>query len=295
MRKRSATSTALSIVVTAPRGIAECLIPNWLLSIADGERLEIVVADGRANSPNRSATGLRHLNFAGDNVYALRRKGLALARNEWVILLEDHSRPMPDFLEEFEKAIAAHPQAVLISGASVNDTSTTPWSWSHFLFSFYRHWPPSCRKPRSASISLLAIRRDVLPTQELLQDGGFENRLLPRLAQSRNYLHCEYAIADHVQENTLFNHCVEQFHTARCSSAFERQLGRSLMRSVLAEFLWFACAPTVRPLRVLASIRGTPQFQIAHLPRLMVLGLAAGLGRLRGMWGDAGDSPMEVL
>lgn len=291
---RSATSTTFSIVVTAPKGIAHCLIPNWLLSIADGEQLEIVVADGRADSPNRSATGLRHLNFAGDNVFALRRKGLAHTRNEWVILLEDHTRPMPNFLEEFEKAIAAHPQAELISGAAVNDTSTTPSSWSHFLSSADTFWPQSRRKPRGPSTMLLAIRRDLLATQELLQDGGFEIRLLPRLARSGHWLHCEYAIVDHVQENTLFNHCVMQFHNARCSSVFARQLGRSFARSVLAESLRFAYGAAVRPLRVMVGIRGTPQFHISHLPRLVILGLAAGLGRMRGLWGSAGDSPYRL-
>ena len=283
-----------SIVVTAPKGIACCLLPAWLIAKADGVRIEIIVADGIADAPNRSTAGLKHLDFAGDHVFALRRKGLLHARNDWVVLLEDHAAPFPDFLDEFEKAIASHPEADLISGAAVNETSTTPASWSHFLTTAYMFWPPSRRNPRGASITLLAIRRTALAGWEMEHDGGFEIRLLRRIVRSGRHVHCETALANHIQENTLFAHCAAQFHNARCHSVFQRQLGRSRMASLVTESIWFVYATTIRPLRVMRDIHRTPQFQISHLPRLIVLGLAMGLGRLRGLWGNVGQSPYAL-
>lgn len=291
---RYAMRTAFSVVVTAPKGIAQCHIPDWLLSMADGERLEIVVADALPGGPGGDRPGFRHLTFAGDHVFALRRKGLGQARNPWVILLEDHTIPMPGFLEAFDKMIAAHPEAALISGAVRNDTSTTPGSWAHFLYTAYRYWPQTRRKPTGASISLLAIRRDALSEDELAQDCAFETRLLPRLARGGRYLHCDDALVDHIQEDTLHNHCMAQYHNGRCHSVFMRRLGRSFASSLLAEAVWFAYAATARPVRIMFNIFGTPQFKAAHLPRMMMLGLAEGSGRLRGLWGDTGISPFRL-
>ncbi len=253
--------------------------------------MEIVVADSRADAEDRSRPGLRHLLCPGDHTFALRRKALAAARNEWILLIEDHTWPMPDLIEQVREAIAANPQADLIAGGVENFTSRTIGSWSHFLYTAYAFWPPSRRKARLASIANLLVRRSALRPEELARDCGFELATMPRLAAARRQVLDKRLRVDHVQEGTLLTHCVAHFHNARCQSAYERQFGRSLLRSIAAEMLYCAYAIMAAPLRILHNVRGTPQFKLAHWPCLVVIGAAASAGRLWGLSGREGTSP----
>jgi hypothetical protein len=285
---------AFSLVVTAPKGISKCLISDTLVSEADGAALELVIADGSEDIVDISRPGLQHIRLPGRAVFTLRRTGLSHASNDWIVLLEDHCKPMPGLLAAFSNAIRNYPAVDLFSGAIENKTSTSPWSWANVLYTGHRFFSFSHRRPRTASISNLAIRRSALCDSELAHDGGFEVLTLPRLTRSGRYMHCAGAVVDHVQPRTWSKGCATHFHNARCHGAFQRALRDKLGRAWLVESVWAFYGITVRPLRIMLDLRATEHFKLSTLPKLVLLGLAAGAGRLWGLLTGPGLSAQEL-
>jgi hypothetical protein len=67
-----------------------------------------------------------------------------------------------------------------------------------------------------------------------------------------------------------------------------------LGRAWLVESAWAFYGFTVRPLRIMLDLRATEQFKLSMLPKLVLLGLAAGAGRLWGLLTGPGLSAQEL-
>ncbi len=181
----------ISLVITAPRGRSKCLLPDEILRQADGHSLEIIIADSAERPAAPDRPGLRHIFMPNASVFSLRGAGLAAASKEWIVLIEDHCKPLPGMLEAFRGSIEKDPDALIITGCVTNETSVTAPQWAHSMYgNRYEYWPAAKVTPRIGSISNMAMRRSVLDPGELGMEGGFETIRMPRLARLGRSVHC---------------------------------------------------------------------------------------------------------
>jgi len=278
----------ISVVVTAPNGIADCVYLDDLSEGADGETLQIVVMDGASNYVDQSRRGIRHISAPGCRIHGLIAIGIRNAELEWVLVTEDHCRPLPGFLDAYREAIRAHPGVDLFSGATENLTSTAPWSFANFLVGLPDFWPAVEQNPKNASNANLLIRRSAIRPSELASEGGFLNLTLPRLRASARYAHCVDAVVDHVlplsrEDAISFQfHCAASGRKVRHATSPVRPLPVELLRDVFV--LGYLSA--VKPVQTIARLRGTEHFSVSMAFRIMALGATHGAGLL---WADLGD------
>lgn len=279
---------SISVVVTAPQGIDHCVYLDSLAKEADGETLEIVVVDGASDYVDQSRKGVRHISVPGYGIHGLITEGVRSAAMEWVLVTEDHCRPLPGFLDAYRNAIRANPDVDLFSGATENLTSTSDWSFANFLVGLPEFWPAIEQNPKKASNANLLVRRSAIRPSELVGDAGFLDLTLPRLIAAGRQAPCMAASVDHVLPLSRPDAISFQFHCAaggrnvRHATAPIRPLPVELVRDVLV----LGYFSTVRPLKTMARLRGTKHFTLPTALRVLVLSATHGLGLL---WADIGD------
>jgi hypothetical protein len=286
---------AVSVVISAPKGLNHCLgLETFLAGVAAGQ-LELIVADGTADAPEHRHPALRHVRRPGASVFELRRAGLQQAGKEWVLLTEDHCRPLPGLLEAYGAALRRYPDADLFSGALTNDTSTSPWAWASFLLFRHEFWPPAGKTPGQAAIGNLLVRRTAILDGELNAAGGFDYTAIRRLARSGRYVHCREAVMDHVEPIDRREALVSQFHSARATASLTRRVAPYRWQTlVLRLFAVPLNRVLVVPARVFRDVRATPQGRWPVLPRLMAIGFASAAGWLLGTLVGPGTSVEKV-
>lgn len=274
--------TSISAVITAPDGIAKCLLADDLVAEADGVSLELIVVDGAPDYTDRSRPGLRHLSVPGRDIYGLITAGLARADKDWVFVTEDHAKAEPGLLRTYRAAIDAHPDIDLFSGAVENKTSTSPWSFANFLIGIHQYWPPAGQNPVSACNANLLVRREAIDASELASDGGFMNLTLARLVRSGRHRHCADAIVDHVLPLTLRQGFEFQYHCAAVSTRIRRDTmpPRPALVQIMRDCAGLMYLATIHPWRVMRRLRQTEQFRWGMGARLMLVGFASALGNL---------------
>ena len=270
----------LSVVISARAGLSRCLGLDFFLAGADAGLFELIVVDGAEDAKEHRHSGLRHLLLPGASVFELRRAGLSNASKDWILLTEEHCRPLSNLLDAYRNAIQKNPEVDLISGAVTNDTSSTPWGWASFLIFRHDFWPASGKTPGQPTISNLIIRKAAILESELASEGAFDCATIPRLARSGRYMHCRDAVEDHVDHHSTCLHAlITNFHSARAGAALARRTAPWGARALLIRIV---AVPVNRilavPARVMYDVRGTSQGRWSLLPRLMALGLASACG-----------------
>lgn len=280
--KGGADLISISVVVTAPHGISDCLLPESFCREADGESLEIIVVDGSESYVDQSRRGLRHLSRSGATIFGLMTAGFAQAQNDWIVLIEDHGRPLPGFLEGYRDAIRDNPEIDLFSGALENVTSTSAWGFANFLMGAHTYWPSARSQPKHASNANLCVRSNAILPREMACDGGVLYLTLQRLIRAGRYMHCENAVVDHVLPLTREEAAAFQFQCAACSTRVRRETvaNRSPIIQILRSCVGVLHHGAVKPVRVLLQVRRTKQFGLVMFGRLALLGFFFGLGAL---------------
>jgi hypothetical protein len=274
--------TSLSLVLTAPFGIEHCPYLDDVLVQAKGQDIELIVCDGSADFVDRSRPGLRHIPLAGRNLYGIVTEGIKHATKDWIVIFEDHGRPLPGYLEAYRDAALANPDIDLFSGGLDNLTSVSPWSFATFLPCLHVFWAPTGIDPGCATTANLMIRRSAILPAELTDEGGFVLRTLPRLIAAGRYKHCPNAVVDHVVDVTCAEAMKFQFGLAETGTFVRRDSlpPRPLAVQFLRDALGLVYYATVAPARAFWNLRRTSQFRPAVLARLVVLGLPTGAGIL---------------
>ena len=272
-------SCLISLVVTAPHGIDDCIYLDDLLSMADGKSLEIIVADSASGEIDGSQAGLRHVRAHGAGLHGLINEGIRHATGEWVVVTEDHCRLLPGFIEGYRQAIRRHADVDLFSGAVDNLTSSSPWASAIFVTGLHRFWPELKDSPQTASNANLMVRRSAIQDSELAVEGGLLNLTVPRLIAAGRYAHCREAVADHVLHLSGLQAIKFEFG---CASGSREVVGELFPRPVrpvglLRDFTYNAL---VAPLRKARDISGTSQSGMATTLRLVTMGIAAAAATL---------------
>jgi hypothetical protein len=295
-RTNSAPRIPISIVVSAPHGISECLIPPDFFSAADGELLELIFADAGEKFVDQSRPGLKHLNVEGAGLFSMIQAGLECARNDWIFFIEDHGRPLPGLLDTYRAAIAANPEVELVFGGVENLTSVSPWSYACFFYNKLEYWPAAQLEPKLPTLTNLMVRRAAILPSEISQIGGFQFGTYPRLLAAGRLLYCPEAIVDHVRWFTLRTALTTSFHAARAATALAQanRGGRATGGRLLRDGLVAAYGFTYLPWRVLRGLRGTPQASWLVGMRMVAIGLMRAAGTLWAHIAGAGNSAVKI-
>ncbi|MFT4912151.1 MAG: hypothetical protein ACI9YM_000725 [Brevundimonas sp.] len=286
---------SISVVVTAPGGIAGCGFLDQLIPPTDAGGVQIVVVDGSPDFIDQSRDGLLHIAAPQADIQGLVTEGLRQAAGDWVIVTEDHCRPLPGLIDSYRKAIDDQPGIDLFSGAVDNLTSTSPWSFALFLSGLGQQWTGAETAPPAPTNANLMVRRSAILAGELTRAGGFLNLTIPRLIAAGRYGHCPAAVVDHILSLdgraalTFQYHCAVGVITANRETtpplpwpARLAQTGRQLVSYVL-----------VGPWRTVRSLRGTPHARGGTGLRLMLLGLAVMVATVTVNLRRPGQRPMS--
>lgn len=286
----------LSLVVLVPHGISRALLPPEILAAADGRSLEIIFVDASENFVDQSRPGIRHLHLGGAGLFAMVQAGLEAASKDWVILLEDHARPLPNFLGVYRAAIAANPDIDLFFGGLENMTSTSPWSYACFFYGKLDYWPPAGLRPTAPTLANSMVRWAAILPEELAKLGGLQFGTFPRMRASGRQMYCPEAVIDHVRWFTMRETLVQGFHGGRMVTSRVQMYrsGQSAARRLMHDALIAIHGFTLQPWRVMRGLRGTPQGSLLMGMRMMVIGMSRAAGMVAAYVAGEGDSAVRV-
>ncbi len=256
-------------------------LDGWIEAArAQGEPFEFLIADARIDSSQALPPGMRRIAIPGGSMQGLIDEGMRQARGEWVLLTEDHCRPLPGVFEAYWRAMRDRPDADLFAGGVENLTSTGSWSFANFLAGLYHVWPHARHTPADASNANLLVRRSAIVLEEIAIDGGFLARTIPRLIDEKRHAGCPDARVDHIVHvsGPLYGMRIEhRIVTASMLSRRQVLARRAPVIQLLRDLAAIPYYVVVSPWLIARHLRGTPQYSLATVFRLAVLGIAIGI------------------
>lgn len=266
-----------SIVVTAPRGIGHCdYLHDWQPELK-AHRAELIIADGTEGVDENDEGMVRHRRFPGASFQQLLSHGVAAARGDWVLITEDHCRPLDGLLASYARAIGENPGAELIAGVVDNLTSVAPWSWTIFAIGLGRFWREAPQPSSDATNANFLILRSAIRTEELTTRGGILNRTIPRLVKKGSFTTCSDAAVDHIvhltrQTAVAFEYgCTREWiDEARSISGPYAGIPANLLLSLKT---FYNCS-IISPLEAVVKTRGTPLATWANRLRIFYVCIA---------------------
>ncbi len=220
----------LSIVLATTHPWPEVERTLRALLAADGGEMEVIVCAAAGGEPPAGWGDERLRVVSGDrdeSVFALRARGLAVARGEVVAITEDHCVPAPDWPAALLAAHARHPAAAALSGAVGNGAVDDAWDWANFLLTFAEHMRPLDDAPaaRAPSVANGSFKRSLVSLPPAPAAGWLELELMPDLVGAGRVARDGGPLVVHDQTHggwrgTLSAH----FHNGRASAGLEPRL-----------------------------------------------------------------------
>ena len=193
------TIPTISIVASAPLGLAGCLYLDDLLKLACESCTEVIIVS--ANPTDKlppKYNKIRFITVPHTSAEGLVTAGVRIAGNDWVIVTEDHCLPLSGFLAAYRAAIATHPDIDLFAGAAEALTSNEPWELAVFMCGLADFVPGVKPRRNRVTNANMMIRRSAIMPAELALDGGLQNLTAYRLIAAGRMRKCHDAVVDHV-------------------------------------------------------------------------------------------------
>ena len=224
-------SCALTLLIPTTKA------PPGAWSVADAVRTqvdavnaEILVATGNAIADPIPDAPVRVLHLPGADVFELRAAGLAEARGEVIVMLEDHNYPTDDFCARILGAFDAHPEADGVVGSATNgalgllDRASFLVTWGPFLapmpeISLHRCPPPG----------IVAFRRSVVPNG-VPPSGWLEYEMVVGLLNKGSLVADDRVQMNHIQHLGLRALPIH-FHSGRAFGGLTHEPRSSLSRA----------------------------------------------------------------
>lgn len=286
----SLAAKTISFVVTTENGVRHAGAVLAVIAGARREGDEVILltrADRVSEFRGAAEPWLRLVGIPDANVFTLRGHVPAVARRDWIVLLEEHSLVTAGTLAAIRSIIDTRPELDLIAFLGRNLTELSPWAWANFLHTFALIWAPLDHAPAFSPVTAVTVRRAALDRETPMPDGEWELRTIPTLFARGRVGYSNEIYIDHVKPVNFAACFALNFHNARAGAANQRALGVS-RRAVVREG-WRTL--TRRPRRLARAVRARRH----ELPRgifwrLRVVGLAFYLGAVMGAHFGAGDS-----
>lgn len=285
MRSGGATpAPSFSVVVTAPHGIAHCdYLDAWQPEL-EAHGAELIVADGLDGRDENDRGAVRHRRFPGASLQQLLGHGVAASRGDWVLVTEDHCRPLEGVLASYAQAIRENPEADLIAGGVDNLTSVSPWSWTIFAIGLGGFWRRAPQPVSEATNANFLIRRSAIRAEELTARGGILNRTIPRLVAEGRFASCLGAAVDHVVHLDLHTAVAFEYGCTRGWVDDARSASGpapSVPADLLSSFKTFYNCSIVSPFETVAKTRNTPLATLSGRLRVFYVCIAVAALLLR--------------
>ena len=275
---------AISIVVTAPHGIEKCHFLSDLQTLPEASRLEIIVVDEKLGRDCQSHSGVHHISAPGRTVQGLIAEGVRRASHDWIMVTEDHCKPMPDLITRYHEALMAYPDADLIAGSVDNRTSTSPWSNAAYLTGLGAFWTQTKELPDTVTNANMLVRKSAILPEELAHDAALLNVTVPRLIAKGRFTNCRDAVVDHIvhlkglEAVSFVTFCTLEWEEDKRTlpqrvRALPAQFGHSL-----AGFYWCAIR---HPVEVLRELKSGANVTFGDVFRVFVVGIGVGYHRFK--------------
>src|SRR3954471_1271047 len=116
-----------------------------------GDEVVVVTSSDRVEELSPAdRSWLKVVGIPNASVFTLRAHIAAIAKNEWVIALEEHSMVTLGTIEAIRDLIRDRTDIDLIVFLGKNLTSVSPWGWANFLHTFAFAWAPVDTPPSFA-------------------------------------------------------------------------------------------------------------------------------------------------
>ncbi|WP_341582072.1 glycosyltransferase [Marinobacter metalliresistant] len=221
------------------------------------------------------------------------------AAGDFVLVTEDHCVPPRDWLKQFARAFAEHPEASAIGGSVVNGVTDTALDWATFLCEYAPMSPPieSGPTPNLAGMNV-AYRREIFEEvdEQILTSGFWETTLHPLLHRQGHVL-----VAD---DNVRIFHCKkfslglflrQRFVYSRYYAGIRFATGQKAKRLIYA--MASVALPPLLTLRFFQNARHKVSVR-SHLaeaaPYLMLFYLVWGAGEAWGYLFGPRDALQEI-
>jgi hypothetical protein len=228
----SAAPGSISFFIVTENGIRQ--VHRCLDVIAEVRRdtdevFVVTRSDQTALMPTPPPSWLRLVGIPDDaSIFTLRAQIPALARREWVLLLEDHSFVSTPSLDAIRAIIDGEGDVDLIPFFGKNLTSTTPWGWASFLYGFAQAWAPSPYPPQFSLVTAAVVRRSALGHEAPLAEGQWEQQVIPRIFATGRNKHANEIYIDHVKPLDALSCFAINFNNFRIHCVLMRRLGAPL-------------------------------------------------------------------
>jgi len=189
------------------------------------EAILLTRADRVAALPGPARPWLRVVGLPDASVFALRGHVPAVARREWVVLLEEHTLITGATLALLRAMIRDRPDIDLIVFLGRNLTSVSPWGWANFLHTFALAWAPIDGPPSFSPVTSVALRRAAIGGEVPLQEGEWELRVVPRVFAQGRIGYANEIHIDHVRPLGFASCFALNFHNARAGASQQRRFG----------------------------------------------------------------------
>jgi hypothetical protein len=168
---------------------------------------------------------LRVVGIPDANIFTLRAQLPAVARKDWVLLVEEHSLVTQQTLLAVQDVIAKTPGIDLVVFLGKNLQAVTKWAWANFVHTFALVWAPLDHPPPFSPVTAAVVRREAIGTEHPLQEGEWELRLIPRIFETGRFAYSNDIYIDHFRPLNALSCFLLNFHNARAGAALQRRLG----------------------------------------------------------------------
>ncbi|MEO0342688.1 MAG: hypothetical protein AAF198_04550 [Pseudomonadota bacterium] len=228
-----------------------------------------------------------------DSIFHMRARIPKLVGDcDWLIILEDHNHPSPDWAPHLLQTLLDQEDHVnLVIGTVTNAKSQSLWSWANFIAVLGAHWHPLTQLPVESLAFNTAIRRDRLP-KKALQLGALETKIIPSLMPDARPL-SSFPV-DHYQNRTIVSATLSHWRNGRTTGSLLRTNETGGAKTVAAHALFTI---TTRHQRLSQTILSHPNF--CQLPRFTLLrcrylALVHAVGAFWGFWFGHGAAPWKL-
>src|SRR5262245_41846479 len=230
------------VIATVGRGPqVEALLDTLEQARTNEDEVILLIRADRAQTFARRPGWLRVVPVPDASIFRLRAQVPAVARKEWVVVLEDHSLLTSSNVEAIRRLVRERPDIDIIPFLTKNLTSTGPWDWAIFLYNFALVWAPLDHSPPFSIVTSAIVRCAAFKTQNPLKDGEWELRFVPGLFASGRRASSNDIFIDHVKPLNFIPAVTLIFHNARAGAALQRDFGIPAL-NVLREG-WHAFGP----------------------------------------------------
>lgn len=238
---------------------------------------------------------LRVIESPGDDVFALRARGVAAAKAPIVAITEDHCQVSPTWCQAFLDAFE-DPHVVMAKGPVANGARDDLSSWVSYYSNFAFHladWPGGPVADTGASGASTAWRREHGPDSG---DAASFYADFMRGARERDVAFVPRAYVIHWQALRPRKMFRMQYHNARACSAYVARRVEA-RRGAVSDFMRCFGGGLIRTARAWTTVARHPHHRgraWLSLPLWAVLSVVIGWGQWRGVRAGPGESPQHV-